>query len=137
MVADVQAIQDVWQRLAPLVVVPYTDDDYWQIVSVLDSLIDVVGEDEGHPLASLMDVIGVLIENYENEHVPEPGQTRKVDELITRVSGLSRDELAEFRQWYEEFDAEVWDREFEEDVKSGKLDKLAEEAMADFRRGDA
>ena len=136
MAADVQAIQDVWQRLAPLIVVPYTDDDYWQVVGVLDSLIDVVGEDERHPLASLMDVIGVLIENYENEHVPEPGQGREVDELMSRVSGLSRDELAEFRQWYEEFDAEVWDREFEEDVESGKLDKLAEEAMADFRRGD-
>ena len=137
MAADVQVIQDVWQRLAPLIVVPYTDDDYWQIVGVLDSLIDVVGEDEGHPLASLMDVIGVLIENYENEHVPEPGQGRKVDELKSGVSSLSRDELAEFRQWYEEFDAEVWDREFEEDVKSGKLDKLAEEAVADFRRGDS
>jgi len=136
MAADVQAIQDVWQGLAPLIVVPYTDDDYWQVVGVLDSLIDVVGEDERHPLASLMDVIGVLIENYENEHVPEPGQGREVDELMSRVSGLSRDELAEFRQWYEEFDAEVWDREFEEDVESGKLDKLAEEAMADFRRGD-
>ena len=70
MSANIQAMQDVWQRLAPLVVVPYTDDDYWQIVSVLDSLIDVVGEDEEHPLASLMDVISVLVENYENEHAP-------------------------------------------------------------------
>ena len=73
MSANIQAMQDVWQRLAPLVVVPYTDDDYWQIVSVLDSLIDVVGEDEEHPLASLMDVISVLVENYENEHVSELG----------------------------------------------------------------
>jgi HTH-type transcriptional regulator/antitoxin HigA len=38
---------------------------------VLDNLIDVVGEDEDHPLASLMEVIGVLIEKYEDEHVPE------------------------------------------------------------------
>jgi HTH-type transcriptional regulator/antitoxin HigA len=37
----------------------------------LDDLIDEVGEDETHPLASLMDVIGVLIERYEDEHVPE------------------------------------------------------------------
>ena len=137
MSADIQAMQDVWQRLAPSVIVPYTDDDYWQVVSVLDSLIDVVGEDEDHPLASLMDVIGVLVENYENEHVPEPGQGRKVDELMSGVSSLSRDELAEFRRWYEEFDAEVWDREFEEDVQAGRLDKFAEKAIADFQRGDA
>ena len=34
-------------------------------------LIDLVGEDEQHPLASLMEVIGTLIERYEDEHVPE------------------------------------------------------------------
>ena len=39
--------------------------------TILDDLIDVVGEDENHPLASLMEVIGVLIEKYEKEHVPE------------------------------------------------------------------
>jgi hypothetical protein len=30
-----------------------------------------MGEDESHPLASLIEIVGVLIENYENEHVPE------------------------------------------------------------------
>ncbi|WP_256871641.1 hypothetical protein [Nostoc sp. TCL26-01] len=38
---------------------------------MLDCLIDQVGEDETHPLASLMEVISVLIENYEDEHVAE------------------------------------------------------------------
>ena len=38
---------------------------------MLDSLIDVVGEDETHPLASLMEVISVLVEKYEDEHIPE------------------------------------------------------------------
>ncbi len=45
--------------------------DYEKLVELLDRLIDQVGEDESHPLASMMDVIGVLIENYETEHVPE------------------------------------------------------------------
>lgn len=40
-------------------------------MTVLDDLIDVVGEDDSHPLASLMDVIGVLIEKYEDENVQE------------------------------------------------------------------
>ena len=44
---------------------------YQRLTEVLDNLIDVVGEDEDHPLASLMEVIGVLIEKYEDEHVPE------------------------------------------------------------------
>ena len=37
----------------------------------MDSIIDVVGENENHPLASLMELVGVLIEQYEDAHVPE------------------------------------------------------------------
>ena len=44
---------------------------YLKLINVLDRLIDEVGEDESHPLASLMEVIGILIENYENKYVPE------------------------------------------------------------------
>ena len=58
-----------------------------------------------------------------------------VEEIQFAVSQLSRKELNEFREWYEEFDADVWDRDFEEDVKAGKLDALAEKAMADFQAG--
>ena len=47
------------------------EEEYQQLVVVLDELIDIVGEDETHPLASLMEIIGVLIEKYEDEHVPE------------------------------------------------------------------
>ena len=42
-----------------------------RLVGALDELIDIVGEDENHPLASLMDEVGALIEKYEDEHVPE------------------------------------------------------------------
>jgi len=45
--------------------------EYSELVVILDQLIDQIGEDETHPLASLMEVIGVLIEKYEDEHVPE------------------------------------------------------------------
>ena len=38
---------------------------------MVDDLIDEVGEDQSHPLASLMEVLGALIENYEARHVPE------------------------------------------------------------------
>ncbi len=48
-----------------------TDAGYPQLVAFLDSLIDQVGEDESHPLASLMEVVGVLIEKYEDDQVPE------------------------------------------------------------------
>ena len=57
--------------LTSIVFVPHAESEYQRLVAVLDDLIDVVGENENHPLASLMEVIGVLIEKYEDEHVPE------------------------------------------------------------------
>lgn len=48
-----------------------TEKDYQELVTVLDDLIDIVGENESHILASVMDLIGTLIENYEDEYVPE------------------------------------------------------------------
>ncbi|MFB2647094.1 hypothetical protein ACE09Y_12630 [Raphidiopsis sp. BLCC-F218] len=46
-------------------------EEYQNLVEMLDNLIDEVGEDETHPLASLMEIIGVLIEQYENQNIPE------------------------------------------------------------------
>jgi len=60
-----------WSSIAKTVFVPHTEQEYEHLVELLDRLIDQVGEDESHPLASMMDVIGVLIENYEAEHIPE------------------------------------------------------------------
>ncbi|HXM88211.1 MAG TPA: hypothetical protein VN916_02095 [Candidatus Acidoferrum sp.] len=53
----------------------------------------------------------------------------KLEALEKRVSGLSAEELAKFRQWFAEFDAAAWDRQIERDVKAGKLDSLADEAL--------
>lgn len=68
---DVNKTAHAWSSLAGAVFVPHTEEEYQHLVSLLDALIDKVGEDESHPLASLMEIVGVLIENYEQEHVPE------------------------------------------------------------------
>lgn len=60
-----------WSAIADSVFVAHTVTDYDRLVVILDRLIDQVGEDENHPLASLMEVVGALIENYETEHIPE------------------------------------------------------------------
>lgn len=60
-----------WRNLSHTVFVPHNETEYNRLVSMLDKLIDEVGEDETHPLASLMDVLSALIENYENANVPE------------------------------------------------------------------
>jgi len=58
-----------------------------------------------------------------------------VPEIELAVKKLSREELSAFRTWFEDFDAEAWDRQFEEDAKAGRLDALADEALRDLREG--
>lgn len=58
-----------------------------------------------------------------------------VEEIAEAVRRLSPPELAAFRAWFAEFDASVWDQQFEEDVAAGRLDRLAEEALQDLREG--
>ena len=50
---------------------PHSEAEYQQLVALLDSMIDEVGEDESHPLGSLMEIVGMLTEKDEDEQVPE------------------------------------------------------------------
>lgn len=50
---------------------PPAESEYQKLVSLLDELIDQVGENESRPLASLMEILGILIERYEELYVPE------------------------------------------------------------------
>jgi hypothetical protein len=59
----------------------------------------------------------------------------KIEEIEKEVQGLKPDELQAFRKWFWEFDAEIWDRQFEKDASSGKLDSLADAALKSFKSG--
>jgi hypothetical protein len=59
----------------------------------------------------------------------------KIEEIEQAVRGLPPDDLAAFRTWFAAFDGEVWDRELEDDIEAGRLDSLADEALADHRQG--
>jgi hypothetical protein len=61
----------------------------------------------------------------------------RLDSLEGQVKQLTAEELRTFREWFAEFDAEVWDRQFESDVQSGKLDELAARALRDHKAGQA
>ena len=59
----------------------------------------------------------------------------KVENIERQITELSAEELAAFRDWFATLDADVWDRQFEADVKAGKLDALAERALRDHAAG--
>jgi len=61
--------------------------------------------------------------------------SKSLEEIEQDVARLSPEQLAEYRAWFEEFDADAWDRQIESDINSGKLDRLAEGALAEHESG--
>jgi hypothetical protein len=60
-----------------------------------------------------------------------------VEDIEKAVAKLPPAELAKFRAWFEAFEADRFDRKIERDARAGKLDRLAEQALAEFRSGRA
>ena len=58
-----------------------------------------------------------------------------VQQIKKEVAGLPKGQLKEFRSWFEEFDMSEWDKKFDQDVASRKLDDIANKAISDFKKG--
>lgn len=59
----------------------------------------------------------------------------KVQKIEQEIQALSAAELAQLRAWFLEFDWTAWDRQIEQDVRAGKLDAVAEQALRDHASG--
>lgn len=94
--AELEKAVEVWPLISDIVSVPRTKDEYDRAVALLDELIDEVGEDEKHPLASLMDTLGTLVEAYEDKYIPEPvGDAISILAFLMEEHGLSESHLPE------------------------------------------
>ncbi len=60
----------------------------------------------------------------------------KVERIEREIQELTPTELEALRKWFVEFDAEAWDRQIEEDARSGNLDRLASKALKAFESGN-
>ncbi len=67
MLNEIQTAQDTWPQLASIVFVPHTEKDYQRLSALRNDLTDLIGENENHPLTSLMEVVEALIEKYESD----------------------------------------------------------------------
>ncbi len=78
---QLEEIAKIWPGIQNIFSVPHNPKAYNRLVHILDGLIDEVGENESHPLASLMETLGSLIESYEVQNISEiegnPGNTLK------------------------------------------------------------
>jgi hypothetical protein len=59
----------------------------------------------------------------------------KIEALEREIEKLTREEFAAFREWFVEYDWQAWDRELEQDIAEGKLDKFGAEGLDEFKRG--
>ena len=69
--------------------------DHVRMVKLLNALLDCVGDDEDHPLASLLDLVGDIVDRYEREHFPmEAAEPREVLRELMDGRGLKQTDLA-------------------------------------------
>ena len=61
----------------------------------------------------------------------------KIDKIENEIRRLTDAELAAFRKWFIEFDAEAWDRQIERDSASGRLAHLAKKSISDHDTGSS
>lgn len=59
----------------------------------------------------------------------------RIEQIEEQIKGLSGAELHSFRAWFIEYDAELWDRQIESDLATGKLDDLRRSALDDYATG--
>ncbi len=60
---------------------------------------------------------------------------RTVKDIEKAITELSRGQLRQFRAWYEKFDSDAWDEQIEKDAATGKLDSIADAAIAAHKAG--
>jgi HTH-type transcriptional regulator / antitoxin HigA len=94
---DIQAIQASWQafdamaHLRPI----YSEEEYDRMVLLMNCLLDAAGDDEGHPLSGLLDLVGDLVSKYEKEHhAIEPAEPKDALRFLMDSRGLKQEDLA-------------------------------------------
>ena len=89
-------IQDTiqcWKKISPVIHEPQNTDDYEKLSSLLDSLLDLVGEDESHELMGLIDVISHMISIYDGEHYPFLGTGIDALKFLMEQHDLNQNDL--------------------------------------------
>jgi HTH-type transcriptional regulator/antitoxin HigA len=96
MIAELERLSVAWTQMSGVLSVPHTEAEYLRISSLLDLVVDEVGEHDSHPLASLMETLGTLVDVYEREHVVElPASPVAVLRMLMDEHGLTQSDLPE------------------------------------------
>ena len=93
---NIRAIQSSWVKLDSMVHLRPIHDEagYDQMTSLMNSLLDVVGDNEDHALSGLLELVGDLVSKYERDHHPiEPSEPKDSLRFLIEARGLKQDDL--------------------------------------------
>lgn len=94
MSALIKQATEHWEFVSPLLRKPKSEDDYDRLALALDELLEMTGDDESHPLMSLVDIIGDWIEEWDHKHRPMPEASgAEVLGYMMREHGLTQSDL--------------------------------------------
>lgn len=84
-----------WKHISPIIHDPQNDDDYEKLASMLDQLLDIVGDNESHELMGLVDVISHMITQYDDNHEEHLQKGSGIDALkfLMEQHGLDQRDL--------------------------------------------
>jgi len=94
---DIRAIQSAWTALDSLVQLRPIHDEagYDQLVILMNSLLDAVGEDEDHALSGLLELVGDIVSRYEREHYAiEPAAPNESLRFLMEARRLKQEDLS-------------------------------------------
>jgi len=93
---QIEKIAKLWPGIQKVFSVPHNQKDYNRLVNLLDGVIDEVGENESHPLASLMETLGSIVESYEVQNIPEiKGSPSDALKTLMKEHDLKQSDLPE------------------------------------------
>jgi HTH-type transcriptional regulator/antitoxin HigA len=95
---DVKALEKTWaafDRVAHLRPIR-NDIEYERTVALMNGLLDVVGDQEGHALAGLLDLVSELVQDFDADHYAiEASEPREVLRYLIEQRGLKQSDLAQ------------------------------------------
>lgn len=94
---DIRAIQTSWAKLDAMAHIRPIHDEagYDRMVALMNDLLDVVGDNEEHQLAGLLELVGDLVSNYEREHFTiEASEPKEALRFLIEVKGLKQEDLS-------------------------------------------
>ena len=94
--SQIDKIAKIWPGIQSIFSVPHNQKEYKRLVHILDGLVDEVGENESHPLASLMETLGSLVESYEDQNIQiAEGSPSDVLKYLMEEHDLKQSDLPE------------------------------------------